>query len=518
MTQSHGWMLSRRDLLKGLIAAGGGVLLPGVSQSLLRGLEAPVVRAAGPVRVVVVGAGFAGLATAWELRRRGMSVRVLEGRSRVGGRVYTLRGYFASGQYADLGAEFVDVNHPTLLGYLKTLAIPVAKVPKGRNGLFFNGQFKDEHHIGDYGPGVEADVERFEAQSEWLGTQVPDPRQPWKGPDPVRLDRISLDEWMDRLKLQPFVKKYYGAWLSGCYATDLRDLSLLMYARDMKVYAHVPAEGELAYRIPGGSSTLAEAFAARLGDAIDLEATVEAIEHDAAGVRVHYRRGGRMQTAEGAYAVLTVPTTMLRGIELRPGLSKEKQQSIDGLAYGGLAKVLLQYRQRFWRRRGFSGFTITELPIHCTWDATGNQTGRRGIMTCFLGGAEAERIGRMSPRERIDWAAAQVEKIYPGSRRHFEQGASIYWNDQRFTRGSYSHYSPGTMTVIGPIIALPEGRLHFAGEHTDMVQGYMEGALASGRRAAAEIGRRAQGQEIAFWSLDRHLRRLERVAASSPRG
>ncbi|MGH2404033.1 MAG: flavin monoamine oxidase family protein, partial [bacterium] len=161
---------------------------------------------------------------------------------------------------------------------------------------------------------------------------------------------------------------------------------------------------------------------------------------------------------------------------------------------------------------GYSGFVVTDLPVHCVWEATGNQTGRRGILTCFLGGADAERLGRMNPRERIESALAQVERVYPGSRRAFEQGASIYWNDQRFTRGSYSHYSPGTMTVIGPTVALPEGRLHFAGEHTDMVQGFMEGAVASGRRAAAEIGRRAQGLEIASWLLDRQLRNASRTA------
>ena len=508
-------LISRREMLKALAAAGGSLVLPALSQSLLCGLQPPAASAAGPMRVIVIGAGLAGLAAAWELRRRGMSVTVLEGRNRVGGRVYTLRGFFAGGQYADLGGEFVDINHPSLLGYMKAFGVPTAKVPKGKTALFFNGQFKDQDKIGDYGPGVQADVDRFEAQSEWLGTQVPDPRQPWKGPDPARLDRISLDEWMDRLRLQPFVKKYYTAWLSGCYATDLRDLSLLMYARDMKVYAHVPAEGELAYRIPGGSSTLAEAFASRLGGAVELEAAVEAIEHDAGGVRVRYRRGGSGRTAEGAYAVLAVPTTILRGIEFRPGLSLEKQRSIEGMAYGGLAKVLLQYRRRFWRRGGFSGFAITDLPVHCSWDATGNQPGGRGILTCFLGGAEAERLGRMSPRERIDSALAQVEQIYPGSRGLFEQGTSIYWNDQQFTRGSYSHYSPGTMTVFGPVIALPEGRLHFAGEHTDMVQGYMEGALASGQRAVGEIARRARGVEIAPGSIDRHLRRQEHATLTT---
>ncbi len=513
-------MISRREFLRGLLAAGGGALLPGVGGAVLSGLQPPVVHGAAPRRVVVVGGGLAGLAAAWELHRRGIAVRVLEARGRLGGRIHTLRGYFAGGQYADLGGEFVDVNHSTVLSYMKELGLPLARVPKGREALYFNGQFKDADDIGQYGPGVEEDADRFESQSEWLGTQVPDPRRPWRGPDPVRIDRISLDEWMDRLQLLPFVKTYYSAWLSGCYATDLRDLSLLMYARDMKVYAHVPSEGILAYRIAGGADSLASALDARLGDRVELEAEVEAVEHDAAGVRVHYRRGGRAQTVEGTYAVLTVPTTILREIEFRPALSAQKWESIEGMAYGGLAKVLLQYRRRFWRARGFSGFTITDLPVHCTWDGSGHQPGRRGILTCFLGGKEAERLGAMSPADRIASALGQVEQIYPGSRRLFEHGASIYWNDQRYTRGSYSHYSPGTMTAIGPQIALPEGRLHFAGEHTDMVQGYMEGALASGRRAAGEIERRAQGRSdlLAYWWVDQQLRRVERAAPAAVTG
>jgi monoamine oxidase len=509
-------MLSRREFLKTLLAAGGGALLPGPVQAVLAGVLTPLAQAAAPRRVIVVGGGLAGLAAAWELQRQGIAVRLLEARDRLGGRTHTLRGYFAGGQYAELGGEYVDTNHSTVLAYMKEFGISPRRVPKGREALYFNGQFRDADEIGAFGSRVEEDIDRFDAQSAWLGTQIPDPRRPWRAPDPARLDRISLDEWMDRLNLVPFVKAYYSAWLSGCYATDLSDLSLLMYARDVKLVEHVPEEGFLAFRI-GGSDALATAFGKRLDDRVELEAEVEAVEHDPAGVRVRYRRGGRALVVDGAYAVLAVPTPILRQIEIRPALSPPKREAVEGMAYGGLAKVLLQYRLRFWLRRGFSGFTITDLPIHCTWDTTGNQPGRRGILTCFLGGTEAERLGRMRPDERIASALAQVERIYSGSRPLFDQGASIYWNDQRYTRGSYSHYRPGTMTAFGPVIALPEGRVHFAGEHTDVVQGFMEGALASGRRAAGEIARRAQGRgdRVAMWTLDQHLRRLERAALSA---
>ncbi|MGH2453104.1 MAG: flavin monoamine oxidase family protein [bacterium] len=513
-------MISRREFLSGLLAAGGGALLPEAAAAVLEGLQPPMVRGAAPRRVIVVGGGLAGLAAAWELQRRGIAVRVLEARDRLGGRTHTLRGYFAGGQYAELGGEYVDTNHSTVLAYMKEFGIPTRRVPKGREALYFNGQFRDADDIGAFGPRVEADIDRFDGQSAWLGTQIPDPRRPWRALDPTRLDRISLDEWMDRPNLVPFVKAYYSAWLSGCYATDLSDLSLLMYARDVKLVEHVPEEGFLAFRIGGGADALATAFGKPLGDRVELEAEVEAVEHDPAGVRVRYRRRGRVLVAEGGYAVLAVPTPILRQIEIRPGLYPPKREAVEGMAYGGLAKVLLQYRRRFWLRRGFSGFTITDLPIHCTWDTTGNQPGRRGILTCFLGGTDAEQLGRMRPDERIASALAQVERIYPSSRPLFEQGASIYWNDQRYTRGSYSHYRPGTMTAFGPVIALPEGRLHFAGEHTDVVQGFMEGALASGRRAAGEIARRAQGRgdRVAMWSLDQHLRRLERASLSGVMG
>jgi len=514
-------VLSRREFLTGLLAAGGGALLPDAVQGVLAGMRHPLAaQAAAARRVVVVGGGLAGLAAAWELRRRGMAVTVLEARDRLGGRTHTLRGYFAGGQYAELGGEYVDTNHTTMLAYMKEFGIPAPRVPKGREALYFNGRFRDADDIGAYGPGVEEDVDRFDSQSAWLGTQIPDPRRPWRGPDPARLDRFSLDEWMDRLDLVPFVKAYYSAWLSGCYATDLSDLSLLMYARDIKLVEHVPEEGFLAFRIGGGSDALAAAIGARLGGSVELGAVVEAVEHDPAGVRVRYRRGGQTQVAEGDYAVLAIPTTILRQIVVRPAFSPQKREAVDGMAYGGLAKVLLQYRNRFWLRRGFSGFTITDLPIHCTWDTTGNQPGRRGVLTCFLGGREAERLGTMSPADRIASALAQVERIYPGSRRLFLQGTSTYWNDQQFTRGSYSHYKPGTMTAFGPVIALPEGRLHFAGEHTDAVQGFMEGAVSSGRRVAGEIARRAEGRpdRLATWWLHQHLRRLEQTALSAVAG
>ena len=171
---------------------------------------------------------------------------------------------------------------------------------------------------------------------------------------------------------------------------------------------------------------------------------------------------------------------------------------------GHAVKVLLQYRSRFWRDAGASGSLITDLSVQRVFEATATQGGERGILACSIGGAEAARLAAQSAQARVRLCAQAIEQVYGGGSL-LERGQSVVWDELPTAGGGVSYYPPGTMTVLGPVVALPEGRLHFCGEHTDAWQGTLEGAVRSGRRAAAEVLRRRAGADLTPWLVARQL-------------
>jgi monoamine oxidase len=231
---------------------------------------------------------------------------------------------------------------------------------------------------------------------------------------------------------------------------------------------------------------------------------VTTIEQTDGGVSVTYEERGGPRTLTADYAVLAVPPPALREITFRPGLSAAKRATIFELPLGHAVKVLIQYRHRFWRETGVNGSLITDLPVQRVFDATATQPGERGILTCSVGGTHATRFAQLPPEARAVLCAQAIEQVYGGTA-FLERGQSVVWEELPTTRGGVSYYPPGTMTVLGPAVALPEGRLHFCGEHTDAWQGTLEGAVRSGRRAAAEIIRRRAGADLAPWLVARQL-------------
>ena len=130
---------------------------------------------------------------------------------------------------------------------------------------------------------------------------------------------------------------------------------------------------------------------------------------------------------------------------------------------------------------------MTDLPLQSAWDSTGAQAGERGILTVYKAGRQAVAIAALSPDERLARCLEQLEQVYPGCSAEFELGTSVDWGADPASRGSYSYFGPGELTRYAPWLASPEGRIHFAGEHTDPWQATMNGALASGGRAASEV-------------------------------
>jgi monoamine oxidase len=247
------------------------------------------------------------------------------------------------------------------------------------------------------------------------------------------------------------------------------------------------------FKIRGGTDLLPRAFANRLGDRIHYAAPVVRIEASAQGVKAVFLRAGSPHEMAGDFLITAVPFSVQRNIEVAPAFSVEKQRAIEQLPYLSASKVFLQSRTRFWLRDGESGFATTDLPISQVWDMTYGQPGVRGILQAFPISLHSRRVTEMPEKERIAFALQQVETIFPGVREQFEGATTKCWDEDEWARGASSYYKPGQFRSLLPHVARPEGRIHFAGEHTSVwIDGWMQGALESGNRVAREVMRRAE--------------------------
>jgi monoamine oxidase len=441
-------------------------------------------RGASGVGVVVLGAGLAGLGAAVTLARAGVDVQVLEARDRVGGRVQTVREPFADGLYVEAGGEFISGGHRVLRGWLDAYGIELMPVTGGLQLFALGGEVRRGEELADLREGLAQQEEAIERGAEEIARRVPDPRRPWAASAAGELDGRSLGSWLDGLGLHPIARTYERVWTTVDYGVEAERLSLLQYARDERLLRDEP---DTADRACGGVERLPAAMAAELAARVRLGVRVTGLAHAADGVTVGYRHGDREGSLEAAYGVVTLPLGALRDLKVEPPFDSARREAIDGLGYSSVLKVMVQFRRRFWREAGLVGRTIVDDPLFTTYDGTDGQTGERGILTVYSAGQVAVELAALQEQQRIERCLERLERLYPGCRSGFEVGRSTDWDRDGYSRGAYSYFAPNQLTRYGPILARPEGRVYFAGEHTDPWQATMNGALASGVRAAEEI-------------------------------
>ena len=184
-------------------------------------------------------------------------------------------------------------------------------------------------------------------------------------------------------------------------------------------------------------------------------------------------------------SLMSVPTTSSFHSRRRNRFSA-RQRAIDELPYTQVAQTYLQTRSKFWEGGQAVSAIYSDGPLERVFDASSRMSGDRGLLVNWINGVGTEALDGMSPEEQADFSARELEKIWPESRPLIEKTVSNNWANT-YARGAYAHYGPGQMAAFAPDIWKPIGRLHFAGEHTELVAPGMEGALTSGKRAAAEI-------------------------------
>jgi monoamine oxidase len=445
-------------------------------------------------RVVVVGAGLAGLTTALDLEAAGWDVVVLEARDRVGGRVHTLYSPFTQGLHAESGGESIDDGHKAIQAMLARFGLHTEERPptkpydstvyyrKTREPLAAFLTRSNGKALTDY-------LRCTDAMSA-LANGV-DPDHPERAPHAERLDATSFEQFVRSLHLAPEADFLVRLQNRGEYNAELRDISLLFVAQQEA--ASPPTvdpfglTGTETMRVAGGNSLLPAAMADALGSRIRLRSPVRRIDHDAAGVRVHTPRGH----VDAAWCVVAAPLMPMRRVRFSPALPQSVARVIDGLDLGHAAKVIREYAAPFWRAEGSSGFTLTDLEFAIAWSSTDSRYDAvPGLLTQFITGDAAAVAARLAPASRVRHFGRQLDTVYPeGKPLKAANHATMAWADERYTGGGYAVFRPGQMAPFWPVLRNGYGRLRFAGEHTESLAGYMESAVRSGHRVAKALGR-----------------------------
>ena len=471
--------MKRRDFVAGLAALG----VPSLPRAAPRSARS----------VIVIGAGLAGLAAAFELMQSGYEVTVLEARARAGGRVETLREPFARGLHAEAGALFVPESHTFTMKYIRLFGLSLdPALPLFEARLFY---VRGHRVISNWGSNVKWPFELtpeeralgqygvWEKYVKGAVASLGDVLAPkWPSSSELRaLDRLSAAEFLRSRGASP------GA-IELLRVPDLIGDGLESYSalQMLQRYA-VTRTDRPRYLIRGGSDLLPKAFAARLQGRIHYKSAVQRIEPGPLSVSVITGDGSARQRLNADHVVCAIPFSVLKHIEIDPPFSSEKQRAIQEMPHTSITRMFLQFKRRTWRRDLVHVSAATDLPIQWVFEHTVNQPGERGILEAQATGAEGRRIGRMTERERLAFTLEKLEEVFPGIRADYELGTSKTWDEDPWARGAFAYFRPGQMFSLLPHVARTEGRVHFAGDQTSLWSGWMQGAIESGVRAAREV-------------------------------
>jgi monoamine oxidase len=426
--------------------------------------------------VVVVGAGLAGLRAADVLRRAGREVVVLEARDRAGGRVLTVRSPFDDGLYAEAGAIRIAGVHQAVLRAVRSFGLTLTPFASSQGSPVVAIQGKASTGTDVNGADQAALLDRY------IGVLPDDLAEPaataesytrWRS-----YDRVS---WPDYLRSRGASAETITRMTVGGDATGLSALYVLRQFAMLR-------RSTQRYKIAGGMDLLPRAMASALGTVVRYNAPVVTVTREpSAGFRIAYRANDRVERLSASRIIFAIPFTTLRDIEIRPRLSRSKEQAIARLSYYAGTRVLLQARSRFWRSDDLSGSARTDRATE-VWDSTFDQvTSRRGILGASFGGEPGRAVLDMTPQDSLTFGIGLVADAFPAIRSEFEKGFVQRWALDPWSRGAFPVFKPGEMSTLMPAIAGPENGIHFAGEHTSSWTGWMEGALQSGERAAREV-------------------------------
>jgi monoamine oxidase len=491
----QGSRITRRGLIGGAAAGTAMTVMPTAGRAAA---TEPSVHSAD---VVVVGAGLAGLMAARQVVAKGRSVLVLEARDRVGGRVlsHTLRG----GSYSELGGMFTGPTQDHIQALARDLGVGLYATYNTGNNVFVGGDGRREEFPSDTplgtapaDPLVAPDIALAVAQLDEMATQVP-VDAPWSSPHAEEWDRQTLDTWLrQHTSGNPEFMAVTSAATEAIFGCEPGELSLLYTAYYLAASGNErnqgtfernfnTAGGAQERRFAGGAHLMPQRMAAQLGERILLDAPVRRIDQSASAVTVH----SDDVVVNAQRAIVAIPPTLAARIFYEPALPALRDQLTQHMPQGSLMKFEAVYETPFWRGRGLTGQVVSENgPVKVTFDIS-PESGRPGIMMGFIGGHEARVWEQRSATSRRAAVLQQFAHFFGDEALSPREIVEFNWSTEVWNRGCpVAVLGPGTLLDFGAALRKPVGRIHCAGTETSTYwNGYMDGAVRSGSRAATEV-------------------------------
>ena len=447
-----------------------------------------------PGRIVIVGAGIAGLRCAYALKQAGIRGEVYDASERTGGRMRSQQGLMGPGLVTELGGEFIDSAHCELMGLIGEFRLPLIDTlndaPPGfaKAALFFEGRLIGAQELADQlGPiarAIAKDRARLPARINYR-----------HGHEAASLDRMSLSAYLDQLGVRGWVRSFLEAAYTTEFGLDPEDQSALNLITMLGVdFSNTSAPlfgmSDERFKVRGGNERITDALAARLEGQLHLEHRLEAVDAVGAGYRLTFAGpNGTSREVKADVVVLCIPFTLLRQVALNVDLPPLKRRAIAELGYGQCAKLMMGVTRRLWRVQRCVGFTFSDLGVQTGWDNTQLQPGDEGGFTVLAGGRSGSTLGQGTPDEQVAHYTPLLERIYPGFAGVLAgRNSRAHWPSAPFAQGSYAAYKPGQWTTIRGVERMPVGNLYFAGEQcSEAFQGFMNGAAVTGREVAEAI-------------------------------
>ncbi len=475
-----------------------GAAVVGAAAATWRLGQPPPAAAANTERIIVIGAGLAGLTCAYELRKAGYVAEVHDAHpDRLGGRAWSDRSTFAAGQIAEHGGELIDQGHTQIRQLCKSLGLVLDNLLAAEQNdtepkfWFDNAPYSYLEATNDLKAvwqKIKSDVQAASYPTLYnLSTE--------RG---RQLDSMSIIDWIvesvpggmsSRLGqlLDVAYNIEYGAECSQQSSLNL--LYLLGYSGQGQLRLFGPSNEK--YHVRGGNDRIVAALATQLGGQIvSGSALTKIAQRVDGGYDLTLRRAGKSVVQTVDRVVLALPFAVLRTLDFaRAGFSDRKVRAIAEQGMGTNSKLNVQFVDRHWRTLGGNGDSYADTGYQATWEVTRAQAGAPGILVDYTGGLIGDSFGTGTPQSRAQTFASQLEPVFPGIRSKLNGRATVdYWPASPYQRGSYSYWKVGQYQAFAGVERERSGRCHFAGEHTSVdFQGYLNGAVETGQRAAAEV-------------------------------